>query len=112
MAETANIARIAEKVSSQLFAEFGWHPCAPRNTSWDCGLRERHRTKASSHPSDIVFCYDDPYDAGFVYVTAVELTQFGGHPAQGNGRRKVTTCQRKMGNERDAYTRASSRQIR
>ena len=70
MAETANIARIAEKVSSQLFAEFGWHPCAPRNTSWDCGLRERHRTKASSHPSDIVFCYDDPYDAGFVYVTA------------------------------------------
>ena len=43
---------------------------------------------------------------------AVELTQFGGHPAQGNGRRKVTTCQRKMGNERDAYTRASSRQIR
>jgi hypothetical protein len=42
----------------------------------------------------------------------LELTQFGGHPAQGNGRRKVTTCQRKMGDGLDAYTHANSRQTR
>ena len=45
-------------------------------------------------------------------AASVELTQFGGHPAQGNGRRKVTTCQRKMGDGLDAYTHANSRQTR
>jgi len=53
-----------------------------------------------------------PQTFGWLNATALELTQFGGHPAQGNGRRKVTTCQRKMGDGLDAYTHANSRQTR
>lgn len=75
MSETENIAKIADKVSSELFGIFGWTSCRPMNQNWACDLRESHRRKGNTHASDVVFFYDDPYDAGFVYIT-VDLKSY------------------------------------
>src|SRR5664279_4389640 len=75
MAETENIAKIAERVSDELFGVFGWERCLPRNQNWSCALKDRHHTQPGTHSTDVVFWYDDPYDAGFVYVT-VDLKSY------------------------------------
>jgi hypothetical protein len=66
MAETANIAAMAEKLSNELFAEFFWKPTGPMNTNWACLKQEHHHVR--THPSDVVFFYDDPYSRHRVYV--------------------------------------------
>jgi hypothetical protein len=76
VSETENIAKIAELVSTEIFDVFGWKTIPLRNQNWDCALHERHKTKASTHPSDVVFSYDDPYGAGVVYVTT-DLKSYG-----------------------------------
>lgn len=66
MAETANIAAIAEKLSGELFAEFFWKRTGPMNENWACEKSEHHKVK--THPSDVVFYYDEPYTNQRTYV--------------------------------------------
>lgn len=66
MGETANIAAIAEKLSAELFAEFFWQRTGPMNESWTCEKQEHHKVK--THPSDVVFYYDEPYAKQRTYV--------------------------------------------
>jgi hypothetical protein len=66
MAETANIAAIAEKLSGELFAEFFWKRTGPMNENWGCEKSEHHNVK--THPSDVVFYYDEPYAKQRTYI--------------------------------------------
>lgn len=58
MAETAHIAEIADKLSKELFAEFLWRRVGPTNQNWNCEDTGRHGV--TTHPSDVVFAYDEP----------------------------------------------------
>lgn len=66
MGETANIAAMAEKLSGELFAEFFWKRTGPTNQNWTCEKQEVH--KVATHPSDVVFYYDEPYARQRTYV--------------------------------------------
>jgi hypothetical protein len=66
MAETANIARMAEILSSSLFGDFLWQRTGPTNQNWPCEDQEKHNAK--THPSDVVFYYDNPYTLARTYV--------------------------------------------
>jgi hypothetical protein len=66
MAETANIAKMAEKLSQELFNEFLWSPIGSKNRNWPCEEQERHHVE--THPSDVVFFYDNPYALSRTYV--------------------------------------------
>jgi hypothetical protein len=66
MAETTNIAKMAEKLSKELFAEFLWQKMGPTNLNWPCENKEVH--KAETHPSDVVFYYEEPYSQARTYV--------------------------------------------
>ncbi|WP_180897297.1 hypothetical protein [Martelella soudanensis] len=59
MAETVNRAQMAEDLASKIFAEFLWQTTGPMNENWPCEQQEIHGTK--SHPTDVVFYYDEPY---------------------------------------------------
>lgn len=65
MAETANIAKMAELLSTDLFAEFHWTRTGSMNINWQCEDANHHR---NTHPSDVVFHYDEPYVAARTYV--------------------------------------------
>lgn len=65
MPETANIAAMAEKLSDELFAIFGWKKTGSTNQNWEC-QNASHAVK--SHPSDVVFYYDEPYSAIRTYL--------------------------------------------
>ncbi len=67
MAETANKAKMADKLAADVFGEFFWERTGPLNTNWDC-VSSSH--KAPTHPSDVVFFYDEPYRPTRRYVTA------------------------------------------
>jgi hypothetical protein len=66
MAETINIAKMAEKLSKEMFAEFLWKRMAPTNVNWPCEDQGVHNVK--THPSDIVFYYDEPYTQARTYI--------------------------------------------
>lgn len=66
MGETAGIARIAEIVSDQIFSEFLWTKVGPTNINWGCEKHDIHL--ANTHPSDVVFFYDEPYEEVTTYV--------------------------------------------
>jgi hypothetical protein len=66
MAETANIAAMAEKLSNELFSVFGWKRVGPTNQNWAC---EDTSHNLKTHPSDVVFFYDEPYAAIRTYLT-------------------------------------------
>ncbi|WP_156386724.1 hypothetical protein [Aureimonas sp. Leaf454] len=59
MAETVNIAAMAEKLSNELFKEFLWKKVGPTNQNWACERTDVH--DVDSHPTDVVFYYDEPY---------------------------------------------------
>ena len=65
MSETSNIASMAELLSSELFGEFLWKRTGPVDQNWKCVI-ESH--KKDSHPSDVVFYYDEPYEPVRTYV--------------------------------------------
>lgn len=65
MSETENISRLAEIVSKDLFGWFKWHKAKPTNENWECVIN--HHSK-NTHPSDVVFYYDDPYSGDTQYV--------------------------------------------
>jgi hypothetical protein len=67
MAETANIAIMAEILSKEIFSEFFWNRSGPYNRNWDCEDGKKHGVK--SHPSDVVFWYEEPYSSHRTYVT-------------------------------------------
>lgn len=65
MSETANIALMADKISSEIFSVFGWKQSGPKNINWPCVSQLHGKT---THPSDVVFFYDDPYRDERIYV--------------------------------------------
>jgi len=67
--ETTNIMAMAEKVSSTLFSPFGWTTAGPANENFPCDKIEEHRKQSSpTHPTDVVFQYDDPYESKRKYI--------------------------------------------
>lgn len=115
MSETANLAEIAGKVSTELFSTFLWETRGPRDENWPCeeplqhGKRPKRNSNAESsgaesqpavsainevaagtpvaptdsdertgaapslpasvtHPTDIVFYYDEPYSNHRTYI--------------------------------------------
>jgi hypothetical protein len=66
MVETANIAAVAEIISKDLFSEFYWEKSGEWNINWGCEEQERHKCK--THPSDVVFYYDEPYKPVRTYI--------------------------------------------
>lgn len=65
MAETTNVAKMAEFISKEMFNGFFWKKTGPMNTNWDC---EDSTHKKTTHPSDIVFYYHEPYSNVRTYV--------------------------------------------
>src|SRR5581483_1019545 len=66
MAETAQIAEIAEKASGEIFSVFGWERRPPKDRNWDC-VTAQHK-KATQH-SDVVYSYEDPVEASNIFFT-------------------------------------------
>lgn len=66
MAETKNIAEMSAILSDELFAEFLWTRTGPADTNWPCEDKELH--KVLTHPSDVVFYYDNPYSLSRTYI--------------------------------------------
>lgn len=65
MAETDNIMRMAELISNEIFSEFLWKRSAPKNTNWAC---KKPAHGKATHPSDVVFYYDEPYQNVRTYI--------------------------------------------
>jgi hypothetical protein len=65
MAETSNIAVLAERISQEIFTWFKWNSRPVRDSNWECVL-DHHNKK--THPSDVVFHYDDPYTGKILYL--------------------------------------------
>jgi hypothetical protein len=66
MAETVNTAKMAEKLCDELFSEFLWKKVGPTNANWACATPEVH--DVTTHPSDVVYFYDEPYSLRRTYV--------------------------------------------
>lgn len=66
MAETVNISKMAEKVSKEIFSEFFWEKVGVMDINWDCVEVDRHKKK--THPTDVVFRYEHPYDNKFIII--------------------------------------------
>jgi hypothetical protein len=66
MAETINISKMSEKLSKGIFLEFLWGRMEHTNLNWPCEDQENHEVK--THPSDVVFWYDEPYSQSRTYV--------------------------------------------
>lgn len=65
MSETGNTAALAEIVSNEIFRWLKWETCSARDVDWDCNSPEHDKT---THPSDVVFYYEDPYSGQTIYV--------------------------------------------
>lgn len=57
---------MAEMLSKDLFSEFLWEQVGPWNWNWSCEEQETHKVK--THPSDVVFYYNEPYARVRTYV--------------------------------------------
>jgi hypothetical protein len=66
MGETSNVSLMANKISSEIFNAFGWKQEPLRDEQIECLKPDDHKTK--THPSDVVFWYEDPYRECRVYV--------------------------------------------
>lgn len=60
MSETGPTAEISAVVSDRLFKEFLWKASPFRDQNWPCELSAKHSDR-KTHPSDVVFNYDEPY---------------------------------------------------
>jgi len=65
MAETTNKAKMAARISNEIFGVFGWEARPLRDTNWEC-VTKRHDLK--THPADVVFAYDDPFQRARQYI--------------------------------------------
>lgn len=70
MAETINIAKIAEIVSCDLFGVFSWTRNKITNSNWKCGHLKDHNTRSGTHSTDAVWYYDEPYENKRTYIQA------------------------------------------
>src|ERR1051325_1401643 len=69
--ENQNVAVMAEKAAKEIFEVFGWRQVGPKNINWACVEQEKHdRKRAKTHPSDVVFRYEDPWSGKDTYVTS------------------------------------------
>lgn len=59
MAETHNIAKMAEEFAENLAKFTRWKKLGPRDMNWDC-VQSHHEKK--THPTDAVYAYEDPYE--------------------------------------------------
>ncbi|MCI2260914.1 hypothetical protein [Xanthomonas indica] len=66
MAETGNTARMAEKLCDELFGEFLWTKVGPTNANWKCATPDVH--EVTTHPTDVVYFYDEPYSLRRTYL--------------------------------------------
>ena len=72
MAEAANIAKMAVRVSDDIFKVFGWIARPHKDLNFPCEVKE-HRKK--THPTDVVFSYDSPVEENAVYLN-VDLKSY------------------------------------
>lgn len=63
---------MAELVFNDIFSVFGWKQCGPTNTNWPC-VQAAHKKK--THPTDVAFYYEDPYEPVTVYIN-VDLKSY------------------------------------
>ena len=75
MPETGNVALMAKKVADEIFSVFGWEGGGPGDQNWDCVNPTKHALK--THPSDVVFHYEDPYSDQRLYFN-FDLKSYGG----------------------------------
>jgi len=68
MTETTIIAKMAEKVSKEIFRVFKWERKRSKDRNWNCAIPEIHKTHAGTHPSDVVYFYRHPYLGEDVYI--------------------------------------------
>jgi hypothetical protein len=89
MAETSPIAQIAELVAKQIFRTFFWQTNGIYDQNWPCedpnghvapttvalqggasqeSPKKKKPVKKKTHPSDVVFYYDEPYSTTRTYV--------------------------------------------
>lgn len=94
MAETANIAKMAEILSKELFAEFLWRRTEPTNVNWACEDEEKHKTK--THPSDMVFFYEEPYSQARTYINTDLKSYAKGTISAGNIRSALESLARAL----------------
>jgi len=57
---------MAEKLSKGIFMEFLWGRVEHTNINWPCEKQDEH--SCLTHPSDVVFWYDEPYSQSRTYV--------------------------------------------
>jgi hypothetical protein len=74
MGETAPRADMAKKVFEHVFKVFGWETNYLYDQNTACCLNAMH--KKSTHPSDIVCWYDDPYENSRKYIN-IDLKSYG-----------------------------------
>jgi hypothetical protein len=71
MAETANIAAVANKIASDIFKVFFWEMHHQQDSNFTC-VTDDHKTetgqKKATHPGDVVFHYFDPYLNRRIYL--------------------------------------------
>lgn len=65
MSEREQIARMATELTDKVFKQFYWSKVGPENVPWAC-VKEEHGKAV--HPTDVVFCYEDPYRETTVYL--------------------------------------------
>lgn len=66
MGETSNISLMANKLSKELFSVFGWKQEGLQDSQIGCDKTDVHKVK--THPSDVVYWYEDPYHERRIYV--------------------------------------------
>ncbi|MEM9213214.1 MAG: hypothetical protein AAGD25_02610 [Cyanobacteria bacterium P01_F01_bin.150] len=65
MSETSNIAALADQISEDIFSWLKWCHRPLKDTNWEC-VSIHHEKE--THPSDVVFYYDDPYTGKVIYL--------------------------------------------
>jgi hypothetical protein len=73
VAETSNIATMAEILSKDIFKWFKWTQTGSMDTNNTCVIDEHSKKE---HPSDIVFHYEDPYSDNRIYLN-FDLKSYG-----------------------------------
>lgn len=72
MSETENIAKIASKVSKDIFKHFMWETHPLKDINFACTNKEHTDGKKGqskkTHPGDVVFSYHDPYLGKNIYL--------------------------------------------
>lgn len=71
MPETGNIEEMAKQVSREIFSIFGWKSDGPMDHDWECVSPVKH--DVTTHPSDLVLHYDDPYSELRLYFMDLSL---------------------------------------